>query len=364
MPRRPDAVITPNTALLTCRRSTPSPRRAGQALSRGEFADAVNEALHALYPAATASALAVDARWVGKLERGEHRWPCAERRAALRRATGVVTDAAIGLYSPRLPAGGTVRADRERPRELDVTAPHPARRYGYWLGGKDHFPADRRSAAAIERVFPSIVTAVRENRAFVRRAVRYLDRRGVRQFVDVGAGLPTRENTHDMVSGGRVLYVDNDPIVIAHARALLDDGPRGRTACLEADLRDPGAILGHPMVDLRKPVGLLMAAVLHFVTDDEAAGTAVKGLVGALPSGSFLVVSHATLDFTDPGRAAAVPALAPDLRPRPRAKVAEFLDGLDVVEPGLVAVCDWRRPGPYGPTPAEVAIYGAVGRLP
>lgn len=363
MPRRPDAIITPNTVLRQCRQRLPSPHRAGQSLSRGEFAEAVNAALHTLYPDGAAAGLAVDARWVGKLERGEHRWPCEERRAALRLVTDVRSDVAIGLWSPRVRGDGAVTPEPERSREFDVTTAHPARRYSYWLGGKDHFPADRRSAVAIQRVFPSIVTAVRENRAFLRRAVRHLAGRGVRQFVDVGVGLPTVENTHHMAPEARVLYVDNDPIVMAHARALLDEGPHGRTACLEADLREPAAILDHPMVDLSRPVGLLMVAVLHFVHDDEAAGRAVRELVGGLPSGSFLVLSHATLDFTEPSRAAALPELAGDLRPRSREQVAEYLDGLDLVEPGLVPVSQWRG-GPCPPEPAEVAIYGAVARLP
>ncbi|HWS33264.1 MAG TPA: SAM-dependent methyltransferase, partial [Actinoplanes sp.] len=204
MPRRPDAIITPNRELREHRRRLPSPHRAGQSLSRSEFADAVNRHLHTLYPQSTA--LEVDARWVGKLERGETRWPCEERRAALRRVTGVTVDSAIGLYSPRLSPEDPVKI--WEPREVDIAAPHPARRYNYWLGGKDHFAADRESAGAISRVFPGAVTAARANREFLRRTVHYLNGRGVRQFVDVGAGLPATENVHDMAPAARVLYVD------------------------------------------------------------------------------------------------------------------------------------------------------------
>ncbi|MDI6100817.1 SAM-dependent methyltransferase [Actinoplanes sp. NEAU-A12] len=370
MPRRPDAIRTPNHALREARRRLPSPHRAGQPPSRTEFAELVNQALRALYPDRNLNSLAVDSRWVGKLERGEHRWPCQERRAALRQVTGARTDAGIGLYSPRLLADGPAPPVRE-PRRVDIAAANPARRYNYWLGGKDHFAADRESGDAIARVFPTVVTAARENRAFLRRGVRHLAESGIRQFLDVGAGLPAAENTHEVAQAVapdcRVVYVDNDPVVMAHARALLAGDPEGRIVCLEADLHDPQAIIARSGLDLSRPVGLLLVAVLHFVHDDEVATTVVKELVSALPSGSFLVLSHGTLDFAGERAAAAFEELVrcgqADMRPRPRARVAEFLDGLRTLEPGLVPVSQWRPERP-GPGAGEVANYGAVARLP
>ena len=370
MPRRPDAIRTPNLALREARRRLPSPHRAGQPLSRSEFAELVNAALRDLCPGRHLNSLAVDSRWVGKLERGEHRWPCAERRAALRQVTGAGSDAGIGLYSPRLLADGPVLPARV-PRRVDVATAHPARRYNYWLGGKDHFAADRESGDAIARVFPTVVTAARENRAFLRRGVRFLAESGIRQFLDVGAGLPATGNTHEVAQAVdpacRVVYVDNDPIVMAHARALLAGDPAGRIACLEADLHDPQAILTHCGLDLSRPVGLLLVAVLHFVHDDETAATVVKELVSALPGGSFLMLSHGTLDFTDRAGADAFADLVrrgqADMRPRPRARVAEFLDGLRPLDPGLVPVSQWRPDRP-GPGPAEVANYAAIAQLP
>ncbi|HWS38884.1 MAG TPA: SAM-dependent methyltransferase, partial [Actinoplanes sp.] len=150
----------------------------------------------------------------------------------------------------------------------------------------------------------------------------------------------------------------------AHARALLDDGPDGRTACLEADLRDPKRILTHPMIDPDRPVGLLLVAVLHYVHDDGEARRSVRGMLELLPRGSFLVLSHVTLDFTGPVTTAGLlRVVAGQMRPRPRPRIAEYLDGLEPIEPGLVPVCDWR-PGPDRATAAEVVNYGAVARLP
>ncbi|MEV0901475.1 SAM-dependent methyltransferase [Actinoplanes sp. NPDC049802] len=371
MPRHPDAVITPNAELRARRQRLPSPHRAGQCLSRAELAEAVNTALRELFPDRNPTSLDVDARWVGKLERGEHRWPCEERRAALRQVVGAETDAVIGLYSPR--RGEAVRPARGRP-PIDVGTAHPARRYNYWLGGKDHFAADRESADAIAKVLPAAATAARENRAFLRRAVRHLAERGVRQFLDVGAGLPADGNTHEVAQSVdpacRIVYVDNDPIVMAHARARLAGDPAGRVGCVEADLREPEAILAHPAVtgtlDPDHPVALLLVAVLHFLPGDEAVRDAVRRFTTALPAGSFLVLSHGTLDFA-PESAEAYEELLraglADMRPRPRHRIAALLDGLDLLEPGLVPLSEWRPARP-GASPAEVSAYGAVARLP
>jgi hypothetical protein len=259
---------------------------------------------------------------------------------------------------------------------IDMTRPHPARRYDYWLGGKDNFQADREAAEAIAAVFPHIRTAARENRAFMQRAVRFLAAEaGIRQFLDIGTGLPTADNVHDVAQGvapeSRIVYVDNDPLVLAHARALLTSSAEGATAYIDADVRDPEKILGDPAVadtlDLSQPVALMLVAILHFIEDHEDPWAIVRRLVAALPPGSYLVLSHATFDPLDPETIAAMDEVnarnKPKFCPRPLSEVTRLFDGLEVLEPGIVSVSDWRPgPGPR-PTPAEATGYGAVARV-
>jgi hypothetical protein len=259
---------------------------------------------------------------------------------------------------------------------IDMTKPHPARRYDYWLGGKDNFQADRDAAEAIAAVFPHIRTAARENRAFMRRAVSFLAAEaGIRQFLDIGTGLPTANNVHDVAQGiapeSHVVYVDNDPLVLTHARALLTSSTRGATAYIDADVRDPEKILSDPAVqetlNLSEPVALLLVAVLHFVEDGDDPYGIVNRLVSALPAGSYLVLSHATFDPLDRETIAAMDAVNEGITPRfcPRAlgEVSRFFEGLDLLEPGIVSVSDWRpEPGPR-PTPAEATGYGAVAAI-
>jgi hypothetical protein len=261
------------------------------------------------------------------------------------------------------------------PARIDTTKPHPARRYDYWLGGKDNFQADREAAEAIAAVFPHIRTAARENRAFMRRAVRHLAAEaGIRQFLDIGTGLPTAQNVHDVAQGiapeSRIVYVDNDPLVLTHARALLTSSEEGATAYIDADVRHPESILRDPAVretlDLSQPVALLLVAILHFVEDHEDPYGIVKSLFSALPAGSWLVLSHATFDPLDPDTIAAMnkvnEPIKPRFSPRTLAEVSRFFEGLEVLEPGIVSVSDWRpEPGPR-PTPAEATGYGAVAR--
>ena len=264
---------------------------------------------------------------------------------------------------------------------IDTTVAHPARRYNYWLGGKDNFAADRESGDKIASVYPPIKTAARENRAFLQRAVRYLAAEaGIRQFLDVGTGIPTADNTHEVAQGiapeSRVAYVDNDPIVLTHARALLQSSPEGATAYLDADLREPERILGDPqlrsVLDLSKPVALMLIAIVHFLQDAEQPHKIVRRLLDALAPGSFLVMSHGTLDLIPPhilARAAdhvAVGRVSFDMIPRPLEEVSRFFDGLEVVEPGIVPVTEWRPTVPESERPslAEAAIYGGVARLP
>jgi S-adenosyl methyltransferase len=261
--------------------------------------------------------------------------------------------------------------------DLDPTRPHPARRYNYWLGGKDNFQADRDAGDAIAGVFPHIRTAARENRAFMQRAVRHLAGEvGVRQFLDIGTGLPTADNVHDVAQGiapeSRIVYVDNDPLVLSHARALLTSSDEGATAYIDADVRDPEKILTDPAVrstlDWSQPIALQLVAIMHFVEDREDPYGIVNRLVSALPSGSYLMLSHATFDPLDPETIAAMNAINENIRPRfsPRTldEVATFFAGLELLTPGIVSVSDWRPgPGPR-PTPAEATGYGAVARVP
>ncbi len=237
------------------------------------------------------------------------------------------------------------------PPEIDTTVAHPARRYDYWLGGKDNYPADRESGDAIAAVFPTIRITALENRRFMCRAVAFLTREvGIRQFLDIGTGIPTSPNAHEVAQSiapaSRIVYVDNDPIVLAHARALLTSTSQGATAYIHADLREAGKILQHPdvleVLDLSKPVALMLVAILHFVKDADDPYGAVTQLVGAMPPGSYLVISHATNDYMPPEVAAAVDAADNARRVpfqfRTREQFSRFLDGMELLDPGIVSV--------------------------
>jgi hypothetical protein len=262
---------------------------------------------------------------------------------------------------------------------IDTTVAHPARRYNYWLGGKDNFAADRASADQIAAAWPGAPIAARENRRFLQRATRFLAAEaGIRQFLDIGTGLPTANNTHEVAQAiapeTRVVYVDNDPMVMTHACALLTGAPEGKTAYLEADLREPDKILGHPQLlatlDLSKPVGLMLVAVLHFIHGRGTASPIVRHLLDELPPGSYLVASNATKDYL-PDHVAAVydnmlASGQTDIWPRDRAEFAALFQGLELVEPGIVAVSEWRAEQEERPSlaPADVSVYGAVARIP
>jgi S-adenosyl methyltransferase len=260
---------------------------------------------------------------------------------------------------------------------INCTVAHPARRYDYWLGGKDNFAADRESGDAIEAVYPHIRTAVVENRQFLRRVVQYLVKEaGIRQFLDVGTGLPTVDNTHEVAQAinpaARIVYVDNDLLVLSHARALLTSHPAGRTAYIDADLREPAKILTDPgfvdVLDLREPVALLLVAVLHFVPDDEQAYSAVNTLMDALPSGSYLAASHATHDLlpTDVAETFSTKQVTGtgDFTGRSRAQFLRFFDGLNLIAPGVEVVSQWRPETDDPPPPGYVSVYGSVGLKP
>lgn len=270
-------------------------------------------------------------------------------------------------------SGGNAESGADR---FDSTVAHPARRYNYWLGGKDHFAADRASGDAIEAAMPTIRLMAVENRMFLGRAVEFLAGQGVRQFLDIGTGIPAPGNTHDVARSlqptTRTVYVDNDPIVLTHARALITSGPEGAIAYLDADLRSPEDILAHPdlhaTLDLTQPVALLLVAVLHFVRDDEDPQAIIDKLVGALPSGSYVVASHATWEYQTPEAIAELSANNRDGRfvPRTGERLGELLHGLEFLEPGLVSVSRWRAEGAPKPRPSieDVSCNGVVARVP
>ncbi|WP_354639509.1 SAM-dependent methyltransferase [Kitasatospora camelliae] len=262
------------------------------------------------------------------------------------------------------------------PVDLRPEIPHPARMYDYYLGGKDNFPADREAAEKVLGLSPLVRISALANRAFLQRAVRHLAEQGVRQFLDIGTGIPTAGNTHEVAQrvhpDARVAYLDNDPIVLVHSRALLAGTGHGGVTVLQADLRDPKAILSDPQVrsvlDLDRPVALLLFAILHFIDDADDPYGIVRTLVDALPSGSYLAMSHGTADFSTPDQAAKGPAVyrnaTAQLTMRSREQVLRFFDGLELQEPGLVTAPLWRPDQPAQPTDGEVAIWAGVGRKP
>ncbi|WP_433043644.1 SAM-dependent methyltransferase [Dactylosporangium sp. CS-033363] len=253
---------------------------------------------------------------------------------------------------------------------FDTGRPHPARVYDYLLGGKDNFAVDRAAAQAGLKVNPNAATAPLQNRAFLARTVKYLADAGVRQFLDIGTGLPTSPNVHEIAQGiapeSRIVYVDHDPIVLTHARALLTSAPEGYTAYVDATLQEiKGEFWEH--LDRDRPVALLLFAILHFVDDDDEPYELVRRLMAALPSGSYLVLSHITADFEPEewGRFAAIMrAQGITSRLRDRAEVTRFFDGLDLVDPGVVPILQWRPDATHPLTDAQAALYGGVARKP
>jgi hypothetical protein len=274
---------------------------------------------------------------------------------------------------------GTTGGDAGDDTELRMDVAHPARIYDYLLGGKDNFAADRAAAEEGFKVNPNGRTAARENRAFLQRAVRYLaEEGGVRQFLDIGTGIPTSPNVHEVAQAvapeSRVVYVDNDPIVLAHARALLTSSAPGRTAYIQADLHDVDAILSDPelraTLDLERPVALLLISVLHFVPDSEDPDQIVDRLLAALPVGSFLVLSHLTGDFNPPAWATISGIWQRNGRAfqvRSEPEVRRLFDGLEMVEPGLQVPTRWRPdladpPLRSVPPDRDVSIYAGIAR--
>ena len=275
-----------------------------------------------------------------------------------------------GLWQSNVPG-----AERELP-QYDISVAHIARVYNYWLGGKDNYAADREAGDETVRGYPDMLSSVRANRAFLRRSVRYLAvEAGIRQFLDLGTGLPSADNTHEVAQAvapqSRVVYVDNDPVVLAHARALLTSGPEGATGYLDADARDVDTILAEAgkLLDFSQPVGVMLVAILQFIEDKDDPYGLVARLVETVPPGSFVVISHPPSDMQRlaPGLAEALAKLSQTMvqrvTPRSREQVTRFFDGVDLIEPGVVPIQQWR-PDSDAEATARAGMWGAVGRKP
>jgi hypothetical protein len=268
--------------------------------------------------------------------------------------------------------------DPVEPLDLHLDRAHGARIYDYILGGKDNYEMDRQAGEASLGVWPALRIHMHANRAFMHRAVRFLAaERGIRQFLDIGTGIPTKPNLHEVVQAvapeARIVYVDNDPIVLAHARALMTSTPEGRTAYIDADMRDPEGILNAPQLretlDLDQPIGLMLIAMLHFIEDDDEAVRVTRRVVDVLPSGSYFAATIATDEFA-PEPLAKVReqyhAHGETLRWRTKEQAQRFFEGIELEEPGLVQMHKWR-PDPVDVgriADADIAMYGAVGRKP
>jgi S-adenosyl methyltransferase len=265
---------------------------------------------------------------------------------------------------------------QQPPPEINTSVPQSARIWNYWLGGKDYFPVDRAAGDQYIEVFPGIVDIARASRGFLTRAVRYLAGEAqVRQFLDIGTGLPTANNTHQVAQQvapeARIVYVDNDPLVLTHARALLTSTPEGATDYVDADLRDPDKILeaAAATLDFTRPVALMLMGILGHVADYDEARSIVRRLLDPLPSGSYLALNDGTnviskaFEQAQEGynKSGAVPYVL-----RSPEQIAGFFEGLEMVEPGLVSCPRWRPDpaDPGGHLAAELDAFGGVGRKP
>jgi hypothetical protein len=261
----------------------------------------------------------------------------------------------------------------EADARFNIGVAHVARVYDYWLGGKDNFAADRVAGEQTVAVYPGIRLSARANRAFLARSVRYLaGAEGIRQFLDIGTGLPTANNTHEVAQAvapeSRIVYVDNDPLVLAHARALLTSRREGTTAYLDADLRDTSKILlqAAATLDFGQPVAIMLMAILHYIPDESQARQIVAELLEAVPPGSFLTISHAGIDLFPAEISAFEESLNQHLpgdrhAARPHEAVARFFDGMELLEPGVVRVSEWR-PDPADDAPTHTTLWGGVAR--
>jgi hypothetical protein len=271
-----------------------------------------------------------------------------------------------------------VTSDREpagKGPSLDATRPHMARVYDFWLDGKDNYAADRAVAEQVAAAYPDVLVAVRAQRAFLARAVHFLaTEAGIRQFLDIGTGLPSANNTHQVAQraapASRVVYVDNDPIVLGHARALLSSSPEGATAYIDADLRDTPAILEQAagVLDFGQPVAVMLLGILQGIPDQDDPGAIIGRLMDAVPPGSYLAIAQIAGDIATDEVAEGVQryneqAAAP-VAARTHAEVCRFFAGLDLVEPGVVQVHRWRPGAGDLGNDRELAIYAGVARKP
>lgn len=268
-------------------------------------------------------------------------------------------------------------------RDIDTSRPHSARMYDYYLGGKDHFEVDKQAAETVAAVYPGIFVCARENRSFMHRATRVLAREhGIRQWLDIGTGIPTEPNLHQVaqsvVPDARVVYADNDPLVLKYAERLMRSTSQGRTAYIEADVKDPTFLLNAPILsevlNLNEPVALSLNALMHFITDQQDPYGIVNRLLDALPSGSALALSHCTPDF-DPLTWQKVTDVYTNagtaVQFRSRADVARFFDGLELLDPGITIGHRWRPDASSAdgtaaepPTDAQVSLWTGVGIKP
>ncbi|MET9844722.1 SAM-dependent methyltransferase [Streptomyces ossamyceticus] len=258
-------------------------------------------------------------------------------------------------------------------QRIDTSVPHSARIWNYWLGGKDNYPVDEEAGDAYTKVFPGIVTIARSSRAFLRRNITYLvAEAGIRQFLDVGTGLPTANNTHEVAQRiapeSRIVYVDNDPLVLAHARALLYSTPEGATAYVDANVLEPDRILAAAAetLDFGRPTALILSNILGHVADHDQARSIVTRLMAALPSGSYLSVNDGSLGI-DPVFEQAQEAYnssgAVPYNLRTPEQITAYFDGLELIEPGVVSVTQWR-PGPDDAAPELIGEHGGLARKP
>ncbi|BCJ59595.1 SAM-dependent methyltransferase [Micromonospora endophytica] len=264
--------------------------------------------------------------------------------------------------------------DREFPSnsKLDTTVPHSARIWNYWLGGKDNFAVDRAAGDEVIAHIPDIPIGAKSERAFLKRVVRFLvEDAGIRQFLDVGTGLPSADNTHEVAQSldprCRVVYIDNDPLVMTHARALLTSTPQGSCDYVEADLRQPDTILAsaRQTLDFSQPIGLMLLGVVNHLMDDDVAYGAVAQLVQAMPIGSYLVLTHSTAEIHGEPMLRVMRETTErggtPIRARTKRELERFFDGLDLLEPGVVTCSRWR-PNPESDEP-EVYLFGGVARI-
>ncbi|MEO3890730.1 SAM-dependent methyltransferase [Nonomuraea sp. B5E05] len=258
--------------------------------------------------------------------------------------------------------------------KLQPHVPHTARIWNYWLGGKDHFPVDREVGDRVKKIFPVVVELAQADRLFLGRAVRYLTAEaGIRQFLDIGTGLPTQDNTHEVAQQiapeTRVVYVDNDPLVLVHARALLTSSEEGATSYIDADAHDPSYILREAAktLDFSQPVAIMLLGIMHFISDDDELQRIIDELMAAVPSGSYVAVANTTTAVNGEATAEAVRVwnidAQPKLKLRTPERIAEFFAGYEMVEPGWVSCSRWRpEPEWDGSLPVEVDQWCGVVR--